>query len=191
MIWRCPKCQDEEHGPRNAAVDHPCRLCPSCTLGLCRFVYRDLAGPSRRRKAKPVPACTWEGMDLQAELTRLTEFCPPAVRANPLRLLVKYTRKVPTTMGWARFMEREIELIIWADCHLGIVLAGLVHELAHFSVPGAKHSADSFRTAMVELVRDGYGVEPPMPLGRRCSQLDHSIEEALMLWVDNRQETAE
>lgn len=190
MIWGCPECEDTEDGPRTPAKDHPCRLCAACTLRLGRFVHRTFRGPAikrKKRKRYSRPPVTWEGMDLHAELLRLAEFCPPTVQANPPALVLKRVKKVPRTMGWARFVEREIELVVWPACPLGFALAGLVHELAHFCVPGAKHSDDGFRMTMVELVRDGYRVEPAMPKGRRCAQLDHAIEDALVAWTETLQ----
>lgn len=190
MIWECPECKDEASGPRKPAASNPCRLCPACTLLRGRFVRRKLRGPGRRAKPNPGPRFTWEGMDLQAELARLSEFCPPEIQERPITLVLKHVPKAPRTLAWARFVQREIELILWPACPLGFALAGLVHELAHFAVPGAMHSDDHFRMAMVELVRDGYGVEPPMPKGRRCAQLDHAIEDCLVAWAKDRKDKA-
>jgi hypothetical protein len=128
-------------------------------------------------------------MDIAQELRRLVEFCPEHVQARPPSLLLKRVAHVPSTFAWAIYTYNRIDIRVWPECHLGWVLGSLVHELAHFAAPEAKHGDDLFRMAMVELVRDGYGMEPAMPEGRRIAQLDHSIEDALVAWVDNRKET--
>jgi hypothetical protein len=188
VIWQCPECQDATDGPTEPAENASCRLCASCTLTFGRLVHRKRRKrPSKRAKANPRLQHTWQGVDLAQELRRLVEFCPERVQARPPSLRVKRVPKVPRTFGWANYTYNLIDIRVWPEAHLGWVLGSIVHELAHFSAGHeTKHSDDLFRMAMVELVRDGYGVEPAMPAGRRIAQLDHSIEDALVAWVESR-----
>lgn len=189
MIWKCPECKDGVEGPRAPDAEDPCQLCASCTLVLGRFVRRKPTGRTTKRgKENPRLQHTWQGTDLHAELHRLAEFCPEHVRARPPSLVIRRVPIAPRTVGWAKYATNQLELILWPLCHPGWALGGLVHELAHFAVPKAKHGDDLFRMTMIELVRDGFGVEPAMPAGRRIAQLDHSIEDALVAWVESRKE---
>lgn len=190
MIWRCPKCKQTVDGPSRPAPDDPCRLCSSCTLRFGELVHRRRGRRSKKApKVNPDLGYMWHGMNLRKELRRLVEFCPSHVRSRPPSLMIVHGRP-QMTVGWADFMLHRIELLLWPRIDLPAVLSTLVHELAHFCHPGKPHSYEPFRMAMVELVRDGYGVEPQMPHGRAIGKLDMAIDAAFVEWDTARREEA-
>jgi hypothetical protein len=152
-------------------------------LRLGKLVYRKL----RRRlgrvaKKNPRIKYMWRGIDLYRELHRLVKFCPPHVRDRPPSLLLIHHLTSPRDVVATADLEwHRMEIHLWPTCSPGWALASQVHELAHFSSPDNGHG-DQFRSAMIELVRDGYGVEPDYPSGRSIQDLDRSVEDALATW---------
>ncbi len=187
MIWGCSECRDDVEGPKNPEPHHACRLCSSCSLRLGEFVFRK---PKKRRgprsaKKNPRLKHSWHGVDLSRELERLIAHCPDHLRERPPTLYVKHQKKLPATFGWADPNLWQVQVVLWPHCPLAWALSTIVHELAHFCVPAERAAhGDGFRMAMIELCRDGYGVDPPMPEGRRIVNLDHAVEDALQFWVD-------
>lgn len=194
MIWRCPECKETAPGPGVPGRDDPCRLCAGCTLRLGRFVYRKKSRRMRTlAKKNPRLPHMWRGLDLHAELhERLLPHCPPLLQARPPTLVLECVQRWPREVGWANFSKRQIRLILWPRCPLPFALGTLVHELAHFvAMPqGDTGHGQAFRMAMVELCRDGYGVDPPMPKGRRVADLDRSVEDAMAKWVADHETCA-
>lgn len=188
MIWECKQCRVRVHGPQYPQSDDPCRVCPACTLRLGEIVYRKLRQRSgKAAKANPRLQYMWRGIDLRRELKRLVKFCPPHVQARPPSLdLIHLSIQPPSNVvAYANFERNRVEVRLWPMCPLGWPLASVVHELAHFSLRD-NHHGERFRSAMVELVRDGYGVEPAYPSGRSIMDLDESVEDALTTWCSER-----
>lgn len=186
MIWHCEECQTGVRGPKEPKSYDPCRICTGCSLRLGHLVFR---APKRalRRRAKKNPKLdwSWHGIHLKDELARLVEFCPEHVRARPPGLLIKHRSERPTYLGFSdpNPWAWHVELVLWPECPPAWALATLLHELAHFCCPDSGHG-ETFRMTFVELCRDGYGVDPAMPEGRRMVHLDYAVEDALQVWVD-------
>lgn len=88
-------------------------------------------------------------------------------------------------VAWADFDRHRIEIVLWPGCPPTWAIASLVHELAHFVCDNNRHD-ESFRTSMIELVRDGYGARVAWTRSRELRALDHAIEDALMPWFRER-----
>jgi len=187
VIWECVQCRERVQGPQYPATSHRCRICPTCTLRFGRTVYR------RRRerrgrvaKANPRLGRLWHGIDMPKELRRLLRFCPPHVTENPPSLRLRYTtNNRPGLVAQADLNDRWIEILVWPLCPPGWAVASLVHELAHFVSQDTGHG-DGFRTAVGELVRDGYGMEVPWTAARDIQSFDQAVEDTLDSWYRSR-----
>lgn len=132
----------------------------------------------------------WDGVNLREELHRLVEFCPTELRVRPPALLLHTVDGPRKFVGYAHRESWLIEIWTWPSLPLGSVLATLVHELAHFCAPTDRRHGDLFRTAMLELARDAYGVVVPWHEGnRQIMQLDFMLEfqicKHIVRWLDS------
>lgn len=188
--WRCPECEDGQPGQYRPRPDNPCRVCPSCSLRFGRVVRRFRDGPYGKaaRRAAPKPITTWAGVDLHAELARLwaLEIVGHRVQRPAPRLTLTVRPKRPTrSLAYACFERREIEIFVWKGLKSAEALATLVHEVAHIVVGKEAAHGEEWRMMLVELVREGYGVEPEFPSydPHSIGALDYSVELALGTWL--------
>lgn len=152
------------------------------------FIYRKRGRRTKvAAKQNPRLQYMWLGLDLRRELHRLLPFCPESVQLRPPALIIKHVSKEPGEVALAEWTRNRIRMVLWPRCPLAYALGTLVHEVAHFcAMPKDEDHGELFRMCMVELVRDGYGVEPAMPDGRDIYALDRSVEDAMLEWLDAR-----
>lgn len=191
--WKCPNCGDVVPGRRNPGVKNiEVRVCMNCVLTHGELHYRERGDelPRARRAAKtlPDPPGLWRGLDLQAECDRLValEICPQHLRDRPPTVTVRRPpSRTSRLAGCAYPRSRRIHLFATRATSRGCVLATLVHEVAHLWVDHHSHD-DYWRMCAVELVREGYGMEPDCPRSDKISDLDECLERALVLWCQQQ-----
>lgn len=180
MIWRCPRCGDAVAGPSRPRPSDPCRLCSRCTLAAGALQFRRKTREKAQAAKMQAPAQVFKGADLDAELARLLPFCPDRIVRRPPTLVVEHRPKAPRYVAWAHWARNRIRILVWPRCSLAYTLASLVHELAHFcAYPKDEDHGDLFRMWMLELCRDGYGVDPAPPANRTLKAFDNSIKLAI------------
>jgi hypothetical protein len=152
-----------------------------------KLVYRHLRKRQGKvAKANPRLQHLWYGIDLRRELHRLIQFCPERLQVRPPSLVLDHrSKEPPNSVAWADLDRHQIKITLWPLCPPGWALASLVHELSHFVCDDDKHN-EVFRTTMVELVRDGYGVKPAWTPERALLYLDRAVEDALTVWYRKR-----
>lgn len=187
--WKCERCEDVVAGPYRPPSGHACRLCCSCSVDAAGLVFRKRGQRCAASKPKAQrPSMTWEGVDLGLEAQRLIglEINPPRICQSPPEVRLKVFATEPTSMdGWADRRRNLIVVFAWPGATAGHLLCTLVHELAHI-VTGRRHD-DALRMHMLEMVREAYDVEPPMPEGVAQHYFDSAIQIALEAWCAARE----
>lgn len=186
--WKCPSCSDVVVGRKNPGRKNvTLRVCLPCVLAHGEMHYRERGVELTRRAAAkmvtPSSPSTWRGVDFQAEANRLVELeiCPQHLRDNPITVRVKAVPPSCNFAGMAYYRRRHVDLFVRPSTPESQPFATLVHEIAHVWV-GHQYHDDHWRMCAVELVREGYQMEPDCPIDDTISQLDICLEKALHHW---------
>ena len=180
--WWCPSCGDEAPGGARPRHDNPCRLCTDCSVRTKTLVARVRLGTYGKVEGKRPVAVA--GVDLGAELDRLLRLpiMPKRFRKRPPKLQIRRLRRAASFVaGRAYFYQDLIEITSWPMIPPAEVLETLVHELGHLVTgPNKQPHGQEWRSNVLELAHDGYGVVPEMPK----DVTTHAFDEAVIASLD-------
>lgn len=133
----------------------------------------------------------WKGIDLQAEAHRLVqlEIVPAELRVSPPLVHLHLLARNPRIVGYAHYSSGIISLYASRRTGRAEILGTLAHEIAHLWRGEEARHDESWRMALVELVREGFHEEPDMPVSRATWALDVSCETAVHRALHRRRST--
>jgi hypothetical protein len=120
-------------------------------------------------------------------LRRLPVFAAGPLAQSAPRLKVRRSRRRPNRLGFAVPSEFRLSVTAYPGIRPGDVLETLVHELVHLHVGRAAEAhawhGQTFKRVLAAAMREGYGVEIPIPRatlhGPYAEEIEHKLAAAI------------